>query len=91
MYILKSVMFIKSNPDLFETNLQVHNTRNKHALRTVNRPNLEVARRGVHNAMIRVYNKLPSDLRDIKDINIFLKKVRGFLIQNNYYKLNEYL
>ena len=40
---------------------------------------------------IRLYNKLPENLRNIKDYKIFRKAVKQMLISSCFYSVDEYL
>jgi hypothetical protein len=88
-YIFSIVLSTVKNRPLFNTNPGLHNfiTRTSHDL---HRPtaNLTLFRKGVCYSGVKIYNYLPSTLKQLSyDVNKFKMALRGFLLANSFYSL----
>jgi hypothetical protein len=45
----------------------------------------------LNNMEIQLYNNLPSDLKNLKNIHLFRRKVKPFLLQHTFHSVAEYL
>jgi hypothetical protein len=91
-YIFSRLLFIVKNRPLFNINPDLHNfnTRTSHDLHppTVN---LTSFQKGVCYLGVKIYNHLPSALKQLSyDINKFKTALRSFLLANSFYSLEEY-
>ena len=46
--------------------------------------------KGPKYRLIHIYNKLPSDVKNLQNINVFKKRLFALLLEINLYKLQEY-
>jgi hypothetical protein len=88
MYFL---MFVVKNKDFVKTNPDVHtfNTRFNHDL---NFPvvNLTLYQKGVWYSGIKLYNHLPSTIKQLYDIPKLKVSLKRFLATNSFYTVEEY-
>lgn len=87
VYIYETVMFIKSNPNLFEFCTRA---RHKDKLRTV-ASKTKLLHQSIFCMGPRIFNNLPPFLRTMSDINTFKKKLHELLISKCYYSIGEFL
>jgi hypothetical protein len=91
-FIISLLLFIVNNKDLFKSNSEIYgrNTRHNNYLHYPT-CNLTVFQKGVYYLGIKVFNSLPSSIRnlahDVKHFKIVLKR---FLLLNSFYSLEEY-
>ena len=91
IYIYESCMFVKNNLNLFEINQDVHsyNTRNRNKLRVIQHSK-SFMEKGPKYRLIHIYNKLPSEVKNLQNINMFKKRLFALLLESNLYKIQEY-
>ena len=89
-YIYEASVFIKKHNDLFSGHMKTHSysTRNKSDL-VYNRTNLSYIQKNTHCSIIRVFNWLPSCLRQLP-LKRFKIKLKNFLAKRTYYTMEEY-
>lgn len=90
LYVLESVIFLKKYPSLFTNNQTQHcyHTRFKDHLRTT--PScLTKTLNSPSNSIIRIYNKMPLEIKEQLNIHILKKKLKLFLNNSNLYSLSE--
>jgi hypothetical protein len=83
---------VVDNGDYFKVNSEVHNidTRNKSNLH-LPISNLSVYQKGTFYSGIKVFNSLPSQIKDLSHKrNQFKRALENFLYLNSFYTLNEY-
>jgi hypothetical protein len=86
------MMFVARNKELFVTNATVHNisTRLQNDLH-LPVASLSVYQRGVYFSGVKVFNRLPTELKLIFYDTCKLKKtLKRFLLDNSFYSLEEY-
>jgi hypothetical protein len=91
-YIYSMMMFAAKNIEIFDTNKDYHdfNTR-QHTNMHMNQVNLAKYRKGVHHMVVKIYNRLPKNLKEISnDPNKFKVSMKGFLTINVFYTLDEF-
>ena len=91
-YIYSILLFVIKNKDLFLSNSQVHkiNTRQTFDL-YVPTTNLKVYQKGVFYSGIKIYNHLPTAIKDLSDDKNKLKlALKRYLLHNSFYSLEEY-
>jgi hypothetical protein len=73
-------------------NSEIHryNTRKKYDLHTGHCSTV-LYQKSVTNTGIKLYNKLPKQLKQIDDYKDFKKQVKNFLLQNVFYTIEEVL
>jgi hypothetical protein len=91
-YILSLLLFMVSNMSYFKENSDIHNiiTRTKSNL---HQPlaNLTAYQRGTYYYGIKVFNRLPSQIKDLSaNRNQFRCAVENFLYSHSFYTLDEY-
>ena len=91
-YIFSLMMFVARNRELFVINANVHkfSTRSHNDLH-LPIANLSVFQKGVHFSGVKIFNNLPTDLKQVfYDIYKFKKALKRFLLDNSFYSLEEY-
>ena len=90
-YILECALFVKNNMNLFENHhfQHLHDTRNREHL-VVMQTSRTYIDSGVLNTSIRVYNKVPKEIKRLSP-SAFKKELKSFLLQKNYYALEEFI
>ncbi|CAH0558118.1 unnamed protein product [Brassicogethes aeneus] len=90
LFIFEAVLFVKKNIDLFEVYKKGHcyETRFRSNY-SCNKLNFTYLQNNVPNTIVKVFNKLPEQLRElsIKKVKIKLKSI---LIEKSYYSMEEY-
>jgi hypothetical protein len=92
-YILSLLLFVVDNGDYFKVNSDIHNinTRNKSNLHLPT-SNLSVYQKGKYYSGIRVFNSLPSQIKEVSHNRNQIKHVlKKFLYFHSFYTLDEYL
>ena len=91
-YIFSLMMFVARNRELFVINANVHNfpTRSHNDLH-LPIANLSVFQKGVYFSGAKIFNNLPTDLKQtFYDVYKFKKFLKRFLLGNSFYSLEEY-
>jgi hypothetical protein len=90
-YIFSLLMFVVKNKDLFKMNLDIHNVNTRsNCVLLFPMVNLTVCQKGVQCSGIKLYNHLPSALKQISyDIPKFNVALKNFLTINSF-TLEEY-
>jgi hypothetical protein len=91
-YILSILLFVVDNRDYFKVNSEIHNTntRNKSNLHPPT-SNLSVYQKGTYCSGFRVFNGLPSQIKDLShNRNQFKHALKNFLHFHSFYTLDEY-
>ena len=92
IYIYPLLLFVIDNGDYFKVNSEIHNinTRNKSNLHLLI-SNLTVYQKGTYYTGIRVFNSLPSQIKELcHDRNQFKNDLKNFLYFHSFYTLDEY-
>jgi hypothetical protein len=92
-YILSLIMFVVQNKTLFPTNCDSHAvvTRQRQTL-YLPQANLTIYQRGVNYAGVKIFNKLPIEIRNTpSNLNKFKAMLKHFLITHSLYTVEEYL
>ena len=89
LIIYECCTFVKQQECLFTANITEHayNTRNRGQLQTFSH-RTALYEKGPNHFCIKAYNSIPSEIRSIDSFNVFKKKVRVYLLQNNFYNLD---
>lgn len=87
IYILEAAMFIKKHSNLFKFNT---NARRQHLLKAPE-PKLDIFKKGPHYMLVKIFNKLPVDIRKENKIRVYQAKLKNMLIQKCYYTIEEFL
>lgn len=92
IYILNTIKFVKKNLSNFEINSDTHsyNTRQGHLLKTSSY-NTTLYKKSPNHAGIKMYNKLPPEIKTINSINKFTSCLKNFLAVNCFYSVEEYM
>jgi len=91
-YILSLLLFVVDHGDYFKVNSEIHNisTRNKLNLHLLI-PNLSVYQKGTYHSGIKVFNSLPSQIKNLSHSrNQFKRALKNFLYFHSFYTLDEY-
>jgi len=91
-YILSLLLFVVKNRELFRSDCNIHNI-NKRYNSDLHLPiaNLTVFQKGVFYFVIRVFNHLPSTIKDLSyDVNQFELALKQFFVANSFYYLEKY-
>ena len=87
IYIYSLLLFVIDNGDYFKVNSEIHNinTRNKSNL------HLPIYQKGTYYTRIRVFNSLPSHIKELcHNRNQFKRTLKNFLYFNSFCTLDEY-
>lgn len=90
MSVYKSILFVRSNIDKFETNGQLHSypTRSMHNLRTV--PHRTTAfEKSAGYAGARFFNEIPDSIKSLESLKLFKKRLKEYLIDKCAYAVSE--
>lgn len=92
LYILECLTYIKTNLSNYPTyfNQHDHNTRTKHNIITPYY-RLSKSQNGPNYLAIQMFNKLPSNIKNIENLNIFRNIIKSFLIGKAFYHYKEFL
>jgi hypothetical protein len=91
-YIFSVLCFVCKNKELYIRNVEIHgkNTRNNFDF-YVNATNLTICQKGIYYMGQKIFNSLPSDIKDkIDNGREFKRLIRNFLYCNNFYSLEEH-
>jgi hypothetical protein len=91
-YIFSVVCFVINNQNEFIRNYEVHNI-NTGQIRNLHQPttSLSLYQKGIINMGTKIYNNLPSYIKDTSDnLNKFKSLLKKFLYSNLFYTLKEY-
>jgi hypothetical protein len=91
-YMFSILLFIVKNRPLLNKNSDLHNfnTSTSHDLHPPT-ANFTLFQEGVGSSGVKIYNHLPSTLKQLPyDVNKFKTALRGFLLANSFYSLEEY-
>ena len=91
-YIYSILLFVNKYKDQFLSNSQVHkiNTRQTFDL-YVPTANLTIYQKGIYYSGIKIYNHLPTAIKDLSDDkNKFKLALKRYLLHNSFYSLEEY-
>ena len=81
----KSNMYLRRNSDIYE-----YNTRRKQDFH-VPTCNTSLFNRSVINMGIRLYNKMPTRIKQLDSLRDFKRKLKLFLLDRPFYSLNEFI
>lgn len=92
IYILNCAVYIKTNINSFIT---TNDAQNRYALRKgdhlrVPPHRLTLTTNSSVTVPIKIYNHLPSNLKELTHIESFKKRLKNALVQQSFYSLNEY-
>ena len=91
-YILSLLLFVIDNKDHFKRNSEVHhiNTRNKSSIHQPH-ANLSIYQKGAYYTGIKVFNSLPSQIRELSHSrHKFKHTLKEFLLTHSFYTLDEF-
>lgn len=88
--VIESVLFLKKHPELFHENISGHeyNTRSRNDLR-INASCLSVTLKSPINNVIKIYNKIPLEIKSLPTLSLLKGKLKFFLLNLNLYGLDE--
>lgn len=94
MYIYDVLLYVKSNIeniDLLQRNqsIHLHKTRQRENLH-ITATSTSLCKNGVFHSGINLYNKLPSKIKEINQLNPFKCAVKAFLLEHCFYSINSY-
>jgi len=91
-YILSLLLIVVDNGDYFKVNSEIHNINTRTKL-NLHRPisNLLAYQKGTYYSGIRVFNSLPSQVKNLShNRNQFKCALKSFLYFHSFYTLDEY-
>ena len=91
LYIFEMLCFLKKYKWNLKHNSEIHghNTRRKQDLHT-QQWNTVMYQKSVINMGIKLFNKLPMQIKQLDKYKNFKKEVKAFLIQNAFYTIEEF-
>jgi hypothetical protein len=92
IYIFLTIMFVKNNLSNFNVNSVFHNhhTRTKSDIH-LNFVRTKVTKIGPKEMGIKLYNKLPTFVKEVNNISTFKCKLKSHLLNKMYYSVEEYI
>jgi len=90
--MLSLLLFVVGNRSCFKENLDIHNI-NTRTKSNLHQPlaNLSTYQKGAHYYGIKVFNSLPSQIKDLSaNKNQFRCALESFLYSHSFYTLDEY-
>jgi hypothetical protein len=92
MYISEIICHIKLHTDKLEQNTEIHNHNTHQKLDLhVQFCRTNVLKKGVVNIGIKLYSKLPSQIREVEKMRTFKKELKSYLLQHTFYSVDEYM
>ena len=90
--ITQLLLFVTKNKDQFLFNSQVHKINTRQTLDLyVPITNLTIHQKGVYYSGIKIYNHLPTAIKDLSgDKNKFKLALKRYLLHYSFYSLKEY-
>lgn len=91
IYILVCSVYVKNRLNDYLTQRDIHqyNTRNKEKL-YIPHCRLTSTMSGPYHMSIKIFNKLPDQIKNITNINKFKSELKNLLLPKVYYSINEY-
>jgi len=91
-YIFSILLFVTKNKDQFLSNSQVHKINTMQTSdRYIPTANLTVYQKGVYYSEIKMYNNIPTAIKDLSgDKNKFKPALKRYLLHSSFYSLEEY-
>lgn len=89
IYILQTLLYVKKSLQNYDSGQHTHFTRGRNDLRPP-RIRLNKSEKSFDFAGLRFFNKLPRHVRNLP-INVFMLKIKYFLLQKCFYSYDEYL
>jgi len=93
IYIFETLMFFKKNQNLFQntrTGYVTNSLRPRNSL-PIPRHFTDFFERNTKYACIKLYNSLPTFLKDISSVTKFRSKLKQYLIDNEFYSVQDYV
>jgi hypothetical protein len=92
LYIFEMLSFLKKYQENVQQNLEIHdhNKRKKHDLHT-RHCNTILYQKSVINMGIKLFNRLPIQLKQLDKFKNFKREVKTFLLNNSFYTIDELL
>jgi hypothetical protein len=93
MFILEACKFIKAHPDLYS---RIGDMPRRFESRTKNNliqvtSKLAIHKNGPYPTSIRIFNKLPNNIKNEPNQTKFIKILKQFPVEKTYYTVEEYL
>jgi hypothetical protein len=91
-YVLSLLLFAVDNGDYFKVNSEIKDINTRNTL-NLHLPisNMSVYQKGTYYSGIKVFNSLPSQIKDLSHKrNQFKRALKNFLYFHSFYTLNEY-
>lgn len=89
--IFECALYVKKNPDKFVTNAEIHQHRTRQAgMLHLSQNRTTLGQNSPEVRCIKVYNKLPSEVRNIQEIQKFKITLKKILEEKVYYSFKEF-
>jgi hypothetical protein len=92
LYILEVICYIRKHHQIVEiiSNIYTYNTQRKMDIH-IQSYSTDLYKRSVINMGTKLYNKLPSYIKEIDSYKTFRKKLKSFLLQHTFYSVEEFV
>lgn len=91
IYILKCAVFVYNNPNIFSKNNEQHNYSTRHSSQlSVPLHHSSKFERSPYYSCVKIYNKIPNELKTIRNKHHFQKKLKSYLARHVFYSLEEF-
>ena len=91
LFILEAAVVVKSKPEVFAKNEEVHNYNTRHK-KDVIVPQISSSlfKNSPRYICGKIFNKVPPEIRCLEDPFKFKSKLKDYLVKRPYYSLEEY-
>jgi hypothetical protein len=91
-YIFSILLLVSKNRNLFITNYAIHNVKTRHSDNLYPpTSSLTLYQNGVNYSGIRIFNKLPAELKElVEKPKLFKSSLRRYLVSNCFYKSEQF-
>lgn len=91
LYISKTLIFVKQNPNLFSDNVSQHKYETRHKdLFNLEKHRTAGYEKGLFYSAQKYHNMLPKYIQEITCVKLFKKEIKNFLFAYNVYKIEDF-
>jgi hypothetical protein len=92
VYIMETIYYTKLNNKGLKQNLAMHDYKTRRGTDFQTQfCRTDIFKKRVNNLETKLYNKLPNCIKNLESLNCFKKQLKAFLLQQNFYSVDEYL
>lgn len=92
IYIYKTIIYVRANVNTFPTNGQNHDYSTRHGSTLIpSKHHTALMEKSISYAGIRLYNKLPTHIKNKRSDRSFKTSLKEFLYEKAYYSVKDYI